>query len=294
MPDNRITTTLTTLDQTVVVGCEDNPLVGIEVSGTWAGTLTIETNLDPDNPLWRAGKVFTEAGVAAPATITANGRWVVQAAIVGQVRARLNPATSGAVVVTLRAGDNETFGIGSVSSAALLAGFATVGNVGGLSAVVAGAYTRPADTIPYTAGDALANSTSAPAALTFPNAALRSGGSGFVISASLVDKANQTLKLAATLYLFSATVTPTNDNAALAIAAADMDLYLGKLVFSTADVTNSAAGAAGSVVFTGTLAQSLPYRCAGTSLFGLLQVTNAYTPVSGEVFNIILGLSQDA
>jgi hypothetical protein len=109
--DSVITQTISTTDAAVTVGCQDNPLVSIEVSGIWAGTLNIETNLDPDNPIWRAAKVFTEANVGASASITGNGRWIIQAAGVGQVRARLNPATSGAAVVTLRAGDNETFGL---------------------------------------------------------------------------------------------------------------------------------------------------------------------------------------
>lgn len=130
MPDTVITQTISTTDAQVLINCGDNPLVSIEVSGTWAGTLNIETNLDPDNALWRAGKVFTEAGATASAAPTANGRWIVQAAGIGQVRARLNPATSGAAVVTLRAGDNETFGIGGTGGGGGGGGPVTAANPG--------------------------------------------------------------------------------------------------------------------------------------------------------------------
>jgi len=171
----------------------------------------------------------------------------------------------------------------------------TVGNVGGISNVIQATFTRPADTNTYNANDAICNSTSAPAALTFANAALTSGHGGFVIGATIIDEANQTLALNATLHLFSVVPgTLTNDNAALALANVDLANYVGNLKFTTVSITNTASGASGSVALTGTLQNPLPYKCAATSLFGVLQANNAYVPTSAEVFIVLLNLSQDA
>jgi hypothetical protein len=112
MPDSVITGTLSTLDQSLIVGCDDSPLVAIDVSGAWTGALIIEANLDPSHALWRLAPVFTLAGLLAATPLAGNGRWLVATGVVGQVRARFNPATSGGAVVTLRAGDNESFGAG--------------------------------------------------------------------------------------------------------------------------------------------------------------------------------------
>lgn len=171
----------------------------------------------------------------------------------------------------------------------------SVDNSGGISTVISGTFTRPADTVTYAANDAIANSTSAPVAITFANAAVRSGGSGFVIGATIIDQANQTLKLNATLHLFSAVpATLTNDNVALALAAVDLANYVGNVKFTSASVVNAGAAAAGIVALTGTLSNPLPYKCATTSLFGVLQADNAYVPTSGEVFLLLLNLGQDA
>jgi hypothetical protein len=107
MADVIITKSLALTDDQVVLGVVDNPVAGLEVSGTWTGTLNIESNVDPDNPVWAAAQVFTSAGVGAASTMTANGRRLIQAVGVGQIRGRFNPASSGIAVVTLRAGDGS-------------------------------------------------------------------------------------------------------------------------------------------------------------------------------------------
>jgi hypothetical protein len=182
------------------------------------------------------------------------------------------------------------------ANSTLQAGTATAGNVGGIDTIVSATFTRPADTTAYTANDAICNSTSAPAALTFANAALSSGHGGFIVGATIIDEANQATTLNATLHLFSAVpATLTNDNAGLALANVDLANYIGNIKFTQATVTNVGSGASGSVALTGTIPNgSLPYKCAATSLFGVLQAGAAYTPVSAEQFICLLNLSQDA
>lgn len=180
------------------------------------------------------------------------------------------------------------------ATATLAASAVTAGNVGGVEGVLSATFTRPADTNTYAANDCISNSTSAPVALTFANAALTTGHGGVVLGATIIDEANQTLPLSATLHLFSAIPTSTNDNAALALSTADLANYLGSVKFTTASITNAASGASGSIALTGALQNPLPYKCAATSLFGVLQANNSYLPISGEVFIVILSCSLDA
>lgn len=119
MADIIITKSLSVTDDAVVINCEDNPMVTVDPSGTWTGTLNIERSTDPANPQWTAAQVFTVAQVAAASTITSNVVRLVSAIGVGQVRVRFNPASSGVAVVTLRAGDGTISGGGSSSGGAV-------------------------------------------------------------------------------------------------------------------------------------------------------------------------------
>ncbi len=167
--------------------------------------------------------------------------------------------------------------------------------VGGFSKALSATFTRPADTTAYAIGDAMANSTSAPVPLAFVGVTRLAAGSTYLVGATLLDEANQTTKLQAYLHLFSSIPTGTNDNAALAVATADLVNYVGLIDFTgTAVVTNSASGASGNVVIPGVLKTPIPFNLtANTTLYGILQANNAYTHVSGEVFVIVLNLSQD-
>ncbi len=251
------------------------------ISGGAGGPVTVADGADV------AQGTTTDAGITTDVSGTVIGflrgaikQWIT---FLGRLPAAL---VSGRLDVNLGA---------APAAITLGAGTASAGNVGGIDTVISATFTRPADTTAYAANDAICNSTSAPAALTFANAALTSGHGGFVVGATIIDEANQTTTLSATLHLFSVVpATLTNDNAALALANADLANYVGNIKFTTASITNTAAGASGSVALTGTLANPLPYKCGATSLFGVLQANAAYTPVSAEVFIVMLSLSQDA
>lgn len=170
-----------------------------------------------------------------------------------------------------------------------------IGQVGYATVLVTASVTRPANTDPYTAGDVIANSTTAPAVITFTGSARVAAGSGSVFGARLIDEANQATKGSFELYLFSSAPAAVNDNAALALNAGDVEKLIGVIAFDDLTyITNAASGASGNVVF-GKWGIIRPFKCpAGVqSLFGLLVVRNAYTPVSGEKFVIQLGIIQD-
>lgn len=181
-------------------------------------------------------------------------------------------------------------------------------------AIISDSMTRPADTNAYAAGDVIATSTTAPVAQKLLLAASKLGGYGKIISASLLDSANQATKLEADVFLFTAAVGLDNDNAAftptdaeMATLAAVIPLYnkTVDLVPSTDAVltTVSAAvydgdatsGAGGNALFVRDDLSKI-FKCADASrdLWWVLVARNAYTPVSGEIFTLKLDILQDS
>jgi hypothetical protein len=165
-------------------------------------------------------------------------------------------------------------------------------SLGGLQAVAATAFSRPADTTAYTSGDLVANSTTAGSVtgLVFPNA-VRFDLECARFERIRLRKSGTSLTSASfRVYLFTALPTlSAGDNAAFnsssVLAVDDMDKLVGWF-----DVTMDRSGAAGARG-TGTpnSGPALTIKPAsGTSLYGLIEATAAYTPTSGETFNAVL------
>jgi hypothetical protein len=164
--------------------------------------------------------------------------------------------------------------------------------VGKKLAIVTASVIRPADTTTYTAGDAVTDSDSAPTIITFANCAGGSGGDGVIMSAQLIDEANQVVKGTFELWIFSTAITPNNDNAAFAPSNANMEDLIAVIPFPTTYVGLSGSGAAGNVAFPAAQV-NIPFVCAVTSLYGELVVRNAYVPVESEKFYIKLLIAQN-
>lgn len=163
--------------------------------------------------------------------------------------------------------------------------------VAGFAAVSSASVARPANTIAYTANTAWSTSTSSGGYLTFAGAC--PGGSGRVVllpAVRIVDFANQSTKLTGTLWLFNAApAAPIADDATFNVASADLaNMVAQPITFAASVVANQSAGASGSVIapVTGSTYEIL---CgASTSLYGMIQVTNAYAPVSAEQLAVTL------
>lgn len=167
--------------------------------------------------------------------------------------------------------------------------------VAGTTKRVIATMTRPTNTTQYAAGDQVADSTSAPTAITFEEVAPANGGSGMILDAVCIDSAYVAAALPnLRLYLFSGSPTPNNDNAAWAASDANALVLIGKIEFSSWEVTNAGAGAAGNCAsFKSGI--NLPFKCGSTvnDIYGLLVERSTYTPVSGEAWTINLGILQD-
>lgn len=160
----------------------------------------------------------------------------------------------------------------------------------GYGPLVSATITRPANTTQYTALTAFANATSAATFTTFANVCMTSGGQALDADIVFLDSANQTTKLSGILFLFSvAPGTALNDNATFSIASADAAHLVAQIPFSASTVTNQGSGASGSAMAE-VQGQTYQFNCApgATSLYGMVEVVNTYTPISGEVLTVML------
>lgn len=132
----------------------------------------------------------------------------------------------------------------------------------------------------YTAKDALGD------VMTFANAARASGEGGLLESVTVVDKAQQLATI--DLALFSATVSGVTDNAVFDPADSDLLNCVGVIPISGGDWSdfndNSLATRAGL---------GLAYKCAATSLFGILIARSAPTYVSTSDISVTIGVVPD-
>lgn len=138
--------------------------------------------------------------------------------------------------------------------------------------------TRPADTTAYTAGDAIANSTSAPVAGTLTGMARGSGGSG--VLTDLIIMSNDTAALAGEIWIYDSSVTATNDNAALSVSDADQAKLVAKVPFTLVGETNNAVAHLQNL--------SIGYTCIGSAdLKFLLKATGGtLTTTSANVYTV--------
>jgi hypothetical protein len=154
--------------------------------------------------------------------------------------------------------------------------------------IASAAYTRPANTTAYTTLDAVSDSTSAPTALNFANVVRETGGHGIIRRVQMVDSVLGTLPTSFRLLLFSDSPTPTNDNAALSVADADLLDIVGEANLLASAALSVTAGAMYA------LETYIPFQAESDDrdLYGLVQVVGAYTPASAEVFTFEIAVEQ--
>lgn len=132
--------------------------------------------------------------------------------------------------------------------------------------------------------------------LTFAGVGRVSGGTGLLVDALLIDSANQATKPSLELWLFSTAPAMDNDNAVFTPTDAELAALLGIIQFQTAFVGDATAGAGGNSVIPSERTYLPVYlKCASTvtAIYGVLVTRSAYTPVSGEIFTVILKVVQD-
>ena len=145
-------------------------------------------------------------------------------------------------------------------------------------------FTRPSDTNAYAVGDAVTNSTSAPAVFQLDLGALGAvnGQAIEIRKLAVVSSAKQALLPLLSVFLSDATFTATNDNSALDIADATQEA--GGAWFACNAQNSTASNSRCADI--GCPAPMI-LAAADSKLYGTIQAANAYVPVSGEKFTIV-------
>jgi hypothetical protein len=160
-----------------------------------------------------------------------------------------------------------------------------------------GAYfTRPANVTGYVADDIISSGDGAGAVMTFPDVVDEIGQGGYITKASIITN-NLGLTPRLRLYLFSAT-----DEAALITAAA----IPGDNVVWTPTITDYAAGShiVATIDFPAmtdkdglAMVEDNDIRmhfhtvaAASKNLFGVIKTLDAFNPLSGQAFAVLLGI----
>lgn len=158
--------------------------------------------------------------------------------------------------------------------------FSMLGTVGGVSTL-----TRLGNTTAYTAGDEVSDVASSSAnPWVFANAALASGTGGRITKVRLMASDPLCVSAVFRLYLFNAAPTMVGDNLAYALLASEYTSRSGYIDIGPL-VTSVGTGVA-------EINQdlSMDYVCAAasTSLYGVLVIQNAYTPLNAGTFRLTL------
>ncbi len=164
--------------------------------------------------------------------------------------------------------------------------------VSGTKSKTTATFTRPANTTAYTVGDVVSNSASATTMMEFTNA-VRKGGSGLVVGATIAtDEPGVTARYRLHLYTEN-TVTLAADNAPFIDLYADQGEKVGSFDFVA--MTTPANNTGDAVSRSQNFSLSIPVRTPreSTSLFGVLEVLDGPTPVSGQAFQVTLYTEMD-
>lgn len=156
-----------------------------------------------------------------------------------------------------------------------------------LNRTISASVTRPANTTAYSAGQVLANSTTAGTVVTFAQATKDTNGQAVINEAICIDEANQATKPDLELWLFDTAPAAENDAAAFAPTSADLENLVAVIAFPVASfkVANAGSGVSGNVVCDQqNLGIPINTKTGLNALYGIVVVRNAYTPISAEKF----------
>lgn len=274
--------TLAAPNETVEMVCAGLSTIGVGISGTWTGTIVVETEVG--DGVWDVVPLVDGTLGTASLSTSVNGNFLVGIAGALTLHVRASALASGIATIYLEGTSAPAgvflsrslpTGINSIGTVGLNAGTNNIGRVGSEGITISQTPTVTAGV--YAAGDAVGG------LLTFANAARVSGYGGVVKDLIVLDDAGQDAVME--LWLFRETFTAMADNAPWALSEAD----LRKLVAVISTGTWLAAGTPSVAV----VEANQRYDCVGTSLFGQLVTRGTPTFAATDDVTVILGLLQD-
>ena len=90
-------------DDAIPLNVRGSAGVGLQLTGTWSGTVSFEALVDGEANTWVAFNMVPSNSATAASTATGNGAWSANCAGYEAVRARFSTATSGTVRALLLA-----------------------------------------------------------------------------------------------------------------------------------------------------------------------------------------------
>jgi hypothetical protein len=152
----------------------------------------------------------------------------------------------------------------------------------GGAATIDTVITRPADTSAYAAGDSWANATAGASVATIAGASRGASRSGLITDIMITLPVAPATALTGQLWIFNSSPTPLDDNAAWALADAD----LPKLV-AVVDFTMVSTGSSNGNSFCHLTQLNIGFTTSGSAdLFVIPKVTSAYVPSSSEAMRL--------
>lgn len=153
-------------------------------------------------------------------------------------------------------------------------------------------FTRPNDILAYAAGDTMSDSTTVPTVLTFPAFGPNPGGFCIIDQLVVIDSANQATKPDLELWLFDTPPPAQIDNAAYAPTDAQLANPAGDggcigvipIPLAAWRIGNATVGDGGNCVADiDNISMPINSRTTSSgSLYAVVVVRNAYTPVANE------------
>ena len=196
-----------------------------------------------------------------------------------------------AVRIKRAAGTSATFFARTFEEMAAALSVLGISGGGGSRKTLTSTFARPNDTAAYAAGDVVSNATSGATAKSFANAVRAAGAGVTLTNAEIILSDVWSPRPQFRLELFNATLN-AQDNAAYAPTEAERATCIGAFTFDGINdgyVVNSTLRIPGFWEGGGAPSFSL----AGTSLFYVLTLINAPTPVASTDITINIGADRD-
>jgi len=151
--------------------------------------------------------------------------------------------------------------------------------------IAANLITRPANTTPYSIGDALADATG-DLHYTFLEVVGDRGRTGEILSAQMVISGTVAVGPDIDVLLFNQAVGVDADNAANTLTNAELLTCVGVINFPTGGWVTTATDQINIV-------QNIALPFTGQTLYGFPVLKNAYVPESGETFHCSVRIRRD-
>jgi hypothetical protein len=205
------------------------------------------------------------------------------AAILAKIAAAGTAGSSSANVLSVQGvASGTTLGVTPAATESHL------GEIGGKKVSVSASFTRPANTTAYTAGDVVSDNATTTTIISFAAFSRVNAGTGYIVGARLSTNL-KSITPRIRVHLFSdAAPTISGDNLAFREVFADNSKRIGFFdlpsMTTGVDTTNSDMSRAID------MALRIPFICAAASriVYAVLETLDAFTPSSGQQFNLTL------